>query len=131
MRKSPKVIITSATTGAMHMPIMSPHLPITPDEIVADSVAAVEALVSGDPPAVEAVIADYHLDDGTGISAIGKLRAALDREVPALLVTADRTPDVRAEAERDNILVQNKPVRPASMRAWLTQFSALQREAAE
>ncbi len=38
---------------------------------------------------------------------------------------------IRAEAERDNILVQNKPVRPASMRAWLTQFSALQREAAE
>ena len=58
-------------------------------------------------------------------------KAALGREVPALLVTADRTPDVRAEAERDNILVQNKPVRPASMRAWLTQFSALQREAAE
>lgn len=43
MRKSPKVIITSATTGAMHMPIMSPYLPITPDEIVADSVAAAEA----------------------------------------------------------------------------------------
>ncbi|GMB82711.1 PAS domain-containing hybrid sensor histidine kinase/response regulator [Shinella zoogloeoides] len=98
---------------------------------LAESVAAVEVLAAAEPPAIDAVIADYHLDDGTGISAIGKLRAALGREVPALLVTADRTPDVRAEAERDNILVQNKPVRPASMRAWLTQFSALQREAAE
>jgi uncharacterized protein (DUF849 family) len=43
MRKTNKVIITSATTGAMHMPVMSPHLPITPDQIVADSVGAAEA----------------------------------------------------------------------------------------
>ncbi|MBN8845836.1 MAG: 3-keto-5-aminohexanoate cleavage protein [Sphingomonadales bacterium] len=43
MRKTNKVIITSATTGAMHMPIMSPHLPITADQIVADSVGAAEA----------------------------------------------------------------------------------------
>ncbi|HSX73177.1 MAG TPA: NahK/ErcS family hybrid sensor histidine kinase/response regulator, partial [Shinella sp.] len=98
---------------------------------LAESVAAVEALVASGAPAFDAVIADYHLDDGTGIAAIAKLRAALAREVPALLVTADRTPDVRAEAERDNILVQNKPVRPASMRAWLTQLSTTQREAAE
>ncbi|MFA6310135.1 MAG: 3-keto-5-aminohexanoate cleavage protein [Sterolibacterium sp.] len=43
MKKLPKVIITSATTGAMHMPCMSPYLPLTPDQIVADSVAAAEA----------------------------------------------------------------------------------------
>ena len=43
MRKQDKVIITSATTGAMHMPFMSPYLPITPDQIVEDSVAAAEA----------------------------------------------------------------------------------------
>lgn len=43
MRRQDKVIITSATTGAMHMPFMSPHLPITPDEVVADSVGAAEA----------------------------------------------------------------------------------------
>ena len=98
---------------------------------LAESVAAVEALVTSGPPAIDAVIADYHLDDGTGITAIGKLRGALGRNVPALLVTADRTPDVRAEAERDTILVQNKPVRPASMRAWLTQLSTVSREAAE
>lgn len=98
---------------------------------LAESVAAIEALVAAGPSVFDAVIADYHLDDGTGIAAIGRLRATLGREVPALLVTADRTPDVRAEAERDNILVQNKPVRPASMRAWLTQLSTTAREAAE
>ena len=38
-----KVIITCAVTGSIHTPTMSPHLPITPDEIAADSVAAAEA----------------------------------------------------------------------------------------
>ena len=43
MKKTPKVIITSATTGAMHMPCMSPYLPLTPDQVVEDSVAAAKA----------------------------------------------------------------------------------------
>ncbi len=38
-----KVIITCAVTGAIHTPSMSPHLPITPDHIAAESVAAAEA----------------------------------------------------------------------------------------
>lgn len=38
-----KVIITCAVTGAIHTPSMSPHLPITPEEIIADSLAAAEA----------------------------------------------------------------------------------------
>jgi len=38
-----KVIITCAVTGSIHTPTMSPHLPVTPDEIAADSVAAAEA----------------------------------------------------------------------------------------
>jgi uncharacterized protein (DUF849 family) len=38
-----KVIITCAVTGAIHTPSMSPHLPVTPDEIVADGIAAAEA----------------------------------------------------------------------------------------
>lgn len=38
-----KVIITCAVTGAIHTPTMSPHLPITPDEIAADAIGAAEA----------------------------------------------------------------------------------------
>ena len=38
-----KVIITCAVTGSIHTPSMSPHLPITPDEIAADATAAAEA----------------------------------------------------------------------------------------
>ncbi len=43
MAKGRKVIITCAVTGAIHTPSMSPHLPITPDEIIANSLAAAEA----------------------------------------------------------------------------------------
>ncbi len=38
-----KVIITCAVTGAIHTPTMSPHLPITPDEITDQAVAAADA----------------------------------------------------------------------------------------
>jgi uncharacterized protein (DUF849 family) len=38
-----KVIITCAVTGAIHTPSMSPHLPITPDDIVKEALAAAEA----------------------------------------------------------------------------------------
>lgn len=38
-----KVIISCAVTGAIHTPSMSPHLPVTPDEIANTSVEAAEA----------------------------------------------------------------------------------------
>ena len=38
-----KVIISCAITGSVHTPSMSPHLPITPDEIAKSSVEAAEA----------------------------------------------------------------------------------------
>lgn len=37
------VIITCAPTGGIHTPTMSPHLPITPDEIAESSIEAAEA----------------------------------------------------------------------------------------
>jgi uncharacterized protein (DUF849 family) len=43
MAATRKVVITCAVTGAIHTPSMSPHLPVTPDEIIADSLAAAEA----------------------------------------------------------------------------------------
>jgi uncharacterized protein (DUF849 family) len=38
-----KVIITCAVTGAIHTPTMSPWLPITPDQIASEAIAAAEA----------------------------------------------------------------------------------------
>ena len=38
-----KVIITCAVTGSIHTPTMTPHLPITPDQIAQEAIAAAEA----------------------------------------------------------------------------------------
>jgi uncharacterized protein (DUF849 family) len=43
MSVNKKVIISCAVTGAIHTPSMSPHLPITPEEIITDSLDAAEA----------------------------------------------------------------------------------------
>lgn len=38
-----KVVITCAITGSIHTPTMTPHLPITPDQIASEAIAAAEA----------------------------------------------------------------------------------------
>lgn len=43
MAQKRKVIISCAVTGAIHTPSMSPHLPVTPEEITQASIAAAEA----------------------------------------------------------------------------------------
>jgi uncharacterized protein (DUF849 family) len=43
MATTRKVIITCAVTGAIHTPSMSPHLPVTPDQIIDQAVGAAEA----------------------------------------------------------------------------------------
>eukprot|EP01037_Dinobryon_pediforme_P007001 gene7001-7070_t len=80
------------------------------------------------PPDV--IIADYHLDEGDGLDAIVRLRWAFNSELPAVLVTADRTPEVRDLAASRNVQLLNKPVKPGSLRALLSQWAA-QRPAAE
>lgn len=64
-------IITCAPTGAIHTPSMSPHLPVTPDEIAADALAAAEA---------GAAIVHLHVrdpDDGHPVQDVGLFRDLL------------------------------------------------------
>ncbi|WP_323030269.1 3-keto-5-aminohexanoate cleavage protein [Castellaniella sp.] len=42
-RTTDKVIITCALTGGIHTPTMSPHLPLTPDQIAEQAIEAAEA----------------------------------------------------------------------------------------
>jgi signal transduction histidine kinase len=89
---------------------------------------ATAALDAFGPPDV--IIADYHLDSGDGVAAIRSLRERSGRSTPAILATADRSPEARDEAERADVLVMYKPLKPAPLRAQLTRYAAL-REAAE
>ena len=38
-----KLIVTAAITGAIHTPSMSPHLPLTPEQIIDECIASAEA----------------------------------------------------------------------------------------
>ena len=80
--------------------------------------------------APDVIIADYHLDSSDGVAAIRALREDLGRSVAAILATADRSPEVRDEGAREDVIVMNKPLKPAPLRAQLTRYSAM-REAAE
>jgi Na+/proline symporter/signal transduction histidine kinase len=97
----------------------------------AGSLDAIDHLLDNPGANPDVVIADYHLDDGTGIEAILKLRTRIGGAVPGLLLTADRSQDVRAEAEKYGLALQHKPVKPAALRAYVTQAAAIRRAAAE
>ncbi len=72
-----------------------------------------------DPPDI--VLADYHLDGENGLDLIASLRGRWRPGLPAALVTADRSADVRARAEALDIGLAHKPVKPAVLRSLLAQ----------
>jgi Na+/proline symporter/signal transduction histidine kinase len=81
---------------------------------------AMRALKEGARPDV--LLVDYHLDEGTGIDAVKVLRAKVGGELPAALVTAERSPLVRDEARAAEIQVLYKPLKPAMLRAFIAQW---------
>src|SRR5215831_9911201 len=99
----------------------------------ADLVQAVAALeASGLEP--DGLLVDYHLDTGDGLAAIKALRRRIceadGSEIPAIVITADRSPHIREQARAEGAHVLNKPIKPASLRALMTQWR-VQRVAAE
>jgi Na+/proline symporter/signal transduction histidine kinase len=97
---------------------------------VADPDAAIEAIGAAGR-AVTGLLVDYHLDRGNGVAAIRDIRRRFGDSIPAILITADRSPHVRAAAREENIAVLNKPLKPASLRALLGQWRTQQMVAAE
>jgi Na+/proline symporter/signal transduction histidine kinase len=97
---------------------------------VADPEAAIAAIETAGGR-VTGLLVDYHLDRGNGIAAIRDVRRRFGDSIPAILITADRSPHVRAAAREENVAVLNKPVKPASLRALLGQWRAQQMVAAE
>jgi CheY-like chemotaxis protein len=87
--------------------------------------------VSDAKAAPSGLLVDYHLDQGNGIEAIAALRWRLGTELPAILITADRSPVVREEARLRDIQVLNKPLKPAALRALIAQWRVQRMAAAE
>jgi signal transduction histidine kinase len=66
------------------------------------------------------VLMDYHLDQTSGLDAVEWLRHNVGGHLPAALITADRSPQVRTLAEERGIAVVTKPVKPAALRAVIS-----------
>ena len=66
----------------------------------------------------------------TALRQSRELRRRLGRHVPAIVITADRSLHVREEARAEGAHLLNKPIKPASLRALITQWR-VQRVAAE
>ncbi|MFO8142286.1 MAG: NahK/ErcS family hybrid sensor histidine kinase/response regulator, partial [Marinobacter sp.] len=67
------------------------------------------------------ILADYHLDDNhTGFEAIYHIRCHLGRDIPAAILTADRSDEIRRLVSSQCMPILNKPVKPNRLRALVT-----------
>ena len=78
----------------------------------------------------EIILADYHLDEETGLDAVRAVRDQLGYEVPAVVITADRSREVQELIRSEGLQLLRKPIRPASLRAVMAQ-SRIRQAAAE
>ncbi len=91
--------------------------------VAADLAAARERLAAGER-LPDLMLVDLHLADGAdGLDIIDSIRRERGHFIPAAIVTADRGPDVRMRARERGVDVLLKPVRPAALRALVTQRS--------
>lgn len=77
-----------------------------------------QALLGDQPP--DALLVDFHLDGGrTGGEAVAALRAQFASQLPAIMITADRSEACRQVARELDIMVLNKPLKAGKLRAIL------------
>jgi DNA-binding response OmpR family regulator len=85
---------------------------------VAETVAVALDLARDERPDV--LVADYHLHDQLdGLEALVALRGVCGAHTPAVLVTADGSDTLKRSARDLGIPVLTKPIKPASLRAFL------------
>jgi CheY-like chemotaxis protein len=66
------------------------------------------------------VIADYHLGNAkTGVVAIDRIRAALGKALPGIVITADQSTETQNTVKRHGYWLLQKPVNPARLRSLL------------
>ncbi|EKF75882.1 Na-solute symporter/sensory box histidinekinase [Alcanivorax hongdengensis A-11-3] len=72
--------------------------------------------------APDVLLVDYQLDQEDGFQVIDALDACWDDVVPAILMTADRRPQVRARAREQGVGFMQKPISEGMLRRALEQI---------
>jgi CheY-like chemotaxis protein len=83
---------------------------------------ALEALAVADGK-IDMILADYHLNNEDGITVIRTLRTRARRPIPAVLITADRSPAVADLAVAHDVHLLRKPLKPAALRAAMSHVA--------
>jgi PAS domain S-box-containing protein len=94
-----------------------------------DTAAALAILdEAGRPP--DLLLADFHLDGcDTGLKTIAAVRARWG-EIPAVIITADYGEEVRERVRAAGFAIMRKPVKPAALRAIMSQLLLARRQSA-
>ncbi|TXK62259.1 PAS domain-containing hybrid sensor histidine kinase/response regulator [Alkalisalibacterium limincola] len=88
------------------------------DVVTAETVEQAMAAARAHQP--EVILADYHLhDELDGLTALTALRGLCGQETPGALLTADGSDGVKRLARAAGFPVLTKPLKPASLRAFL------------
>jgi CheY-like chemotaxis protein len=86
---------------------------------------AAAALDAAQQQPIDMLLADYHLSEGaTGDDVVNDVRAACGRCIPAAILTADRTPELKESLSAAGLSVLNKPIKPAQLRALMGRMLA-------
>ncbi|MEK9969858.1 MAG: response regulator, partial [Ferrovibrio sp.] len=88
-----------------------------------DTISAARQAVAAAGRSPDIVLADLHLDEDSpdGLEAIAQLRRDWGQRIPAILITAERSQEMRQRAAEMGVDVLNKPVKPAALRALISQ----------
>jgi len=84
------------------------------------ALAAQQVLMHGAP---DFVLVDYHLNDqSNGLQVMQHLDNILGTELPAIIITADRSSDLEESVRDRGYGLLRKPIRPAALRALMTNM---------
>lgn len=82
----------------------------------------IRAYCLNNQPVPDVILADYNLEEETGLDLIHFVRDHYGSPINAALITADRSEEVQQSATAADVSMINKPVRPAVLRALLSHF---------
>ncbi len=69
--------------------------------------------------APDIVLADYHLDDETGLDVLEALRYHWGEQLPAIVISADRSDEISSAVQSAGYLFLSKPVKPSALRLFI------------
>ena len=83
------------------------------------------AQVMEDCTGTDIILADFHLNENlTGCQAVHTVRQHFGRDIPAAIITADRSDETRRFIGAQYLPVLNKPVKPNRLRALISSLVA-------